>query len=98
MVRFSALCSAARLQFSGTDLHHSSVSGRAVVVARTQNEEGWQQMLAQGESSSAEKKEKKIGIRELNNQSHTILDWSTDESDPKFMVFPLPLVSSAYQH
>ena len=32
------------------------VSGHAVVVAHTQKEERWQQMLAQGESSSGEKK------------------------------------------
>ena len=35
------------------DLHHSSVSGHAVVVAHIQKEEDWQWMLAQGESSSA---------------------------------------------
>ena len=44
----------------GVDLHHSSVSGRAVVVAHVQKEEDWQQMSAQGESSSEKKKDNYI--------------------------------------
>ena len=48
--------SAARVQFPGMDLQHSSVSGHAVAVAHIQKEEEWQQMLAQGKSSSAKNK------------------------------------------
>ena len=35
--------SAAWLQFPDVDLHHSSVSGHAVVATDTQKEEDWQQ-------------------------------------------------------
>ena len=44
---------AACVQFPGADKHHSSVSGQVVAVAHTQKEEGWQQILAQGETASA---------------------------------------------
>ena len=55
MVKFSILCSCGAGSVPGADLQHSSVSGRAVVVAHIQKEEGWQHMLAQGKSSSIEK-------------------------------------------
>ena len=45
------------------DLHHSSVSGHTVVAAHIQKEEDWQQMLAQGKSSSAKNK-KKVKIKQ----------------------------------
>ena len=50
--------SASWIQFLGVDLHRSSVSGHAVVVAHKQKEEDWQQILAQGKSSSATNKQK----------------------------------------
>ena len=56
MVKYIVLCFAAGVWFPGLDLHHSSVRGHAVVVAHIQKEEDWQQMLAQGESSSAKNK------------------------------------------
>ena len=62
MAKFAALCSAlaAWVQFPGTDLHNPSVGGHAVTTAHIQKEEDGQQMLAQGESSSAKNKNKKI--------------------------------------
>ena len=58
----------ARVWFLGTDLHHSSVTGRAVVGAHIRKEEDWQRMLAQGESSSASKKKK---VDTLESQGKT---------------------------
>ena len=46
----------------GADLHHSSVSGHAVVAAHIQKEEDWQQMLAQNESSSAKEKKNTLSV------------------------------------
>ena len=51
---------AARVRFPGTELHHWSVSGHAVVVAHIQKEEYWQWMLAQGEFPSAKNKKRKL--------------------------------------
>ena len=55
----SSACSALAAQGSvlDPDLNHLSVSGYAV-VAHIQKAEDWQQMLAQGESSSAQNKRK----------------------------------------
>ena len=52
MVKCGTFTSVAGVQFPGTDLHHSSVSGYAVVAAHIQKEEDWQQ----GKSSSGKKK------------------------------------------
>ena len=51
--------SVAWVWFPGMDLSRSSVSGHAVVAAQIQKEEDWQQMLAQGKSSSAKQKQQK---------------------------------------
>ena len=59
MVRFGCFASAAWVQVLGVDLHHLSLSGHAVVAAHIQKEEDWQQMLAQGESSTAKNKQSK---------------------------------------
>ena len=46
----------AQVQFPGMEPHHSSVSGHALAEVHTEKkEEDRQQMLAQGESSSAKK-------------------------------------------
>ena len=58
VVKFGMLCFSGQVQFPGMDLHHSSVSGHAVAAVHTQKEKDWQWILAQGESSSAEKKQK----------------------------------------
>ena len=54
----SLACSAlaAQVQFPAVDLHHSSVSGHAVVAAHIWKEENWWWMLTQGKSSSAKNK------------------------------------------
>ena len=48
--------------FLDADLHHSSVGGHAVATAHAQKEEDWQQMLAQGDSSSAKKKKERFAF------------------------------------
>ena len=53
MLHFSSLGSVSR--HGPTPL----ISGHAVALAHIQKEEDWQQMLAQGESSSAKKEKKK---------------------------------------
>ena len=55
-LRLTRSASAAWVQFPGADLHHSSVSGHAVAATHIQKEEDWQEILAQGESSSAKSK------------------------------------------
>ena len=56
VVKFSLLCFSGQVQFPGANLHRLSVSGHVVVAAHIQREEDWQQMLAQGKSSSEKKK------------------------------------------
>ena len=55
---------ALQVRFLGADLHHSSVSGHAL-VAHIQKEEDWQWILAQRESSSA-KTEQTNKQKEIN--------------------------------
>ena len=54
----SSVCSAlvAWVWFPHRDLHHSSVSDHTVAVDHIQKKKYWQQMLAQGESSSEKNK------------------------------------------
>ena len=59
MLKFGVLALAAWISFLDADLHHSSVRGHAVVVPYIQKEEGWQQMLAQGKTSSGKRNEGK---------------------------------------
>ena len=56
MVKFGTLHFGGLGLVPGVDLHHLSVSGHAVAAAHIQKEEDWQQMLAEGKSSSAKKK------------------------------------------
>ena len=49
----------AQVQFLGMDLHYSTISGHAVLMAYIQKEEDWHWMLAQGKSSSAKKDKRK---------------------------------------
>ena len=58
--------SVACVQFPSADLHHSSLSGHAVVVPHIQKEEDWLWMLAQGKSSSAKITDKNQIIILLN--------------------------------
>ena len=59
VVKFSTVCFGGLGSVPGHRPTQSSVSGHAVMVAHIQKEKDWQQMLAQGESSSA-KKERKL--------------------------------------
>ena len=54
------LCFGGQGSVPGVDLHHSSVCGHAVEMAYIPKQEDWQQLLAQGESSSAKKKKKDV--------------------------------------
>ena len=67
VVKFSVLCFSGQDWFPGVDLHHLSVSVRAVAAAHIQTkEEDWQLMLAQGESFSAKTKMKQKRKRAKN--------------------------------
>ena len=55
--KFGMLHLSGQLWFLGAGLPHLSVSGHAVAAAHIEKEEHWQWMLAQGESSSAKKRE-----------------------------------------
>ena len=56
VVKFSTLRFGGIGSFPGAGLHHLSVSGPAAEAAHIKKEGDWQQMLAQGESSSAKSK------------------------------------------
>ena len=54
---------AARVRVPGTDLYHLSVSGHAMMAAHIKRKkEDWQQMLAQGASSSENKQRKEFAV------------------------------------
>ena len=60
VLEFGALCYSDPGLVPGRRPTPLSVSGCAVVAAHAQNEEDWQEMLAQGKSSSTKKIKKKI--------------------------------------